>query len=414
MEIRNVICLACDRLRAAALGAYGAAWCETEAFDRLAAESFVFDQMLVDSFDLGLIYRGLWQGLHSLAPEKFAGTVPSLPALLGEQNITTILFTDEDLVAAHPLASDFHECIRLTTESVATRAGTVSQTQLARFFAEAVQLVDGLESNVPGPFFLWLHCRAMAGPWDAPRTFRTDLADEDDPEPPDFIEPPKLRLAENYDPDELLGIGQAYAGQIQVLDECCSAFADRIRAGRFAEKTLLAMLGTRGFALGEHLDVGSAAGRLYSESLHVPLLLRFPGGEGALLRDSNLIHPADLFVTIGEWLGALQIPSRSGVSLLPLIDGEDRVIHDHLVMAVDDRERAIRTSAWHLRCERSGESAELFAKPDDRWEINDVSDRCADVTAGLVEAAAQFEQAAENDAGPPIPPLDEKLLRRPD
>ena len=64
----NAICLVIDRLHRGFLGAYGNTWIETPAFDRLAAESFVFDQMLVDSPRLGPLYRSFWQGLHALAP----------------------------------------------------------------------------------------------------------------------------------------------------------------------------------------------------------------------------------------------------------------------------------------------------------------------------------------------------------
>ena len=64
----NAICLVIDRLHTGFLGAYGNTWIETPAFDRLAAESFLFDQMLVDSPQLGPLYRSFWQGCHALAP----------------------------------------------------------------------------------------------------------------------------------------------------------------------------------------------------------------------------------------------------------------------------------------------------------------------------------------------------------
>ena len=53
-------------------------------------------------------------------------------------------------------------------------------------------------------------------------------------------------------------------------------------------------------------------------------------------------------------------------------------------------ERAIRTPAWHFR---GGDEPELFAKPDDRWEVNNVATRCPDVVEGLQEALRQYEGA---------------------
>ncbi len=62
----NAILLVIDRLHAGYLGAYGNAWNETPAIDRLAAEGFVFDQCLIDSPRLETFCRGLWLGSHAL------------------------------------------------------------------------------------------------------------------------------------------------------------------------------------------------------------------------------------------------------------------------------------------------------------------------------------------------------------
>ena len=63
----NAICLVIDRLHAGYLGAWGNTWIETPWLDRLAAESLVFDQMLVDTPHLEPLYRSYWHGLHALA-----------------------------------------------------------------------------------------------------------------------------------------------------------------------------------------------------------------------------------------------------------------------------------------------------------------------------------------------------------
>ena len=52
---------------------------------------------------------------------------------------------------------------------------------------------------------------------------------------------------------------------------------------------------------------------------------------------------------------------------------------------------------------------ELFAKPDDRWEVNEVASRCGDVVEQLAAAADQFEQAAAAGTLATLPPLAEIL-----
>jgi hypothetical protein len=47
--------------------------------------------------------------------------------------------------------------------------------------------------------------------------------------------------------------------------------------------------------------------------------------------------------------------------------------------------------------------AELYAKPDDRWEANDVASRCPDVAARLLSVLDGLHSATGNaSAGPPL------------
>ena len=58
-----------------------------------------------------------------------------------------------------------------------------------------------------------------------------------------------------------------------------------------------------------------------------------------------------------------------------------------------NRELAIRTVAWHYRCLLDPPDAaargRLFAKPSDRWEVNDVAARMPQVVESLEELARQ-------------------------
>ena len=64
----NAICLVFDRLHVGYLGPYGNSWIETPAWNRLASQSMVFDQALIDSPDLQRLYRSYWQGWHAMCP----------------------------------------------------------------------------------------------------------------------------------------------------------------------------------------------------------------------------------------------------------------------------------------------------------------------------------------------------------
>jgi arylsulfatase A-like enzyme len=398
MMPRKIICLVIDRLRAAALGAYGAAWCETPALDRLASESFLCDQALLPAQGLEAVYRALWRGDHPLAP---AVGQAALPAALREAGFRTTLLTDEPTVAEHPLAEGFEDRLRLPSPPANAPAASLQETQLADFFVAAVGALEQLEEleeqEADRPALLWLHARGMAGPWDAPLAARDSLVDEEDPPPPRGTEVPSLVLPADFDPDVPLGYTYAYAGQVIALDACVAALLDHFRQSPLVDDALFVLLGARGFPLGEHRRVGGAEEILYGEAVQVPWLMRFPDGLGRLARSGALVQPGDLPATLLDWLGLegrwIAPASRS---LLPLVRGEAEQVRDRLCLTTTSGGRAIRTRDWHAIFPPGDEPAELYVKPDDRWEFNEVANRAPEAVAELREAHAQFEQAASN------------------
>lgn len=404
----RIICLVTDRLRAAAIGSYGAAWCETPAFDQLASQSLLFDQVLTPAQTLAGLYRQLWQGAHPLEPA--AGTA-NLPRLLRAAGYRTTLLTDEPQLTQHPLAAEFDEQVHLPAAEVTAPARRMEETQLARLSAATLEMVSAAERADRGaPRLLWIHSRGMAGPWDAPLELRNSLLDEDDPPPPQTTSVPSWVLPEDFDPDLPLGLTQAYTAQIMTLDACLAALLDQLQGRPLGEQTLLIVLGGRGFPLGEHRRVGAAEEILYGEMVHLPLMIRFPHGLGRLTRSDALVQPSDLFATLLDCVGQ-RIPAAMGsaASLLPLARDEQPRVRDRLCLTTSSGQLALRTAAWHAIFAESGDQVELYTKPDDRWEFNDVASRLPDVVSGLRTALAQFQQAAQAGQLASLPPLDESL-----
>jgi arylsulfatase A-like enzyme len=416
----NAICLAIDRLHSGFLGCYGNTWIETPAFDRLATESFVFDQMLVDSPRLEPLYRSFWQGWHALAPAADHGYMvpdrPALPALLREAGVHCTLLSDERAVIEHPLAIEFDDCLQIDppwqTQMVAE--GAYEETHLARCF---LQIVDWVQT-AKRPFFLWCHLGSLGTTWDAPPECRERYWDESDPPLLATADVPDRMLQAGFDPDELLVYTQAYAGQIALLDTCLGGFLEVLEDHPAAHKTLLALTSARGFPMGEHLRLGPCDEALHGELVHVPLFLRFPNGSaagrlGATARSQALVEPADLWATLLDRWRIAAPPSPTGVSLMPLVREEPghpvlRVAaRDRLVVAGPGAERAIRTPAWYLR---KAEQPELYAKPDDLWEVNNVAVRCQEVVDCLLDAADRYEQALYSGNLADLPPLGDVLV----
>jgi hypothetical protein len=411
----SAVCLVVERLRASALGSYGNTWYETRALDRLASESLVLDHAIADSPSLDRFCRSQWQGLHAARDETAGTDLPGLPAIAKRRGLVTALITDQPAVADHPLAAAFDDCVRVESVSLGNLpAQEVHQTQVAKLLAVASDWLDQQASHRDRPFLLWVHSRGMAGPWDAPLSLRNRLADPEDPEPPRGADVPCRKLPEDPDPDELFGVACAYAGQIIALDQCLAALIDQLQQSRLSETTLLTLIGARGFPLGEHGQIGPAEPTLYGETIHLPWLLRLPDLSTALMRSQALVQPPDLAVTLADWLGnaASFAACHDGMSLLPIVRGEMDQVRDRALSVSCHGQWALRTSAWFLRRPPEGDP-ELFVKPDDRWEANDVADRCGEVVAGLTEAIDHTIDQFRSDGQIDLPPLDLRLTAEP-
>lgn len=402
MPVRHVVCISVDGLRASALGAYGNTWHPTPALDMLASRSQVFDWMLCDRPTLEGFYGSAWLEAGRELAEQ-----------LGASGVQTALTTDDRAVAELAEASGFGEIRRIEFTSEQS-ALTIAETELAQLFAVAVDQFEGWVGAVPR--LLWLHARGFHGAWDAPLELRQSLLEDDDPSAPTFVRPPKLGYA--LDHDDLLLHRAAYAAQTMVLDECVGALLAALAELGLDQSTLVILVGVRGYALGEHGVLGGDASALYGELLHVPCLVRAPGPVGPPPRSSRLVQPVDLRATLLEWFGlATSVQAATGGSLLEVEASAPAHGRPYVIAVGEDGGRAIRTPAWMLYQrppvdtplaeQPAGATVALYSKPDDRWEANEIADRCPEVAARLLAVLGGAVLADESSV---IERLDDDLM----
>ena len=402
--MNSAIVLVIDRLGAGSLSPYGITWLDTPHCNRLASQSLLVEYATADSPQLDQAYRGFWGAQHAAGPGSAATLDPI--RRLAEHGLHTALLTDHAPLVDHPLSAGFAEKIHPRSVPLLHAASEVEQTGIARLFVAAL---DWLEKNSSRPFLLWIHSRGMAGPWDAPSEMRQQFADDEDPVPPEFVEPPELELTDDYDPDTLLGFVHAYAGQVAVADLCLGVLLDYLEQNRMAERTALLLTSPRGYPLGEHKIVGGRGEALFSELLHVPFLLKMPGAPAVNHRAQAMLQPAHVASTLLDLWGLLEGEGQqwppSALQLLGNVTfapGFDRAV------AVAESESAIRTPAWFLR-RRQDDTTSLFVKPDDRWEANEVTNRCGEAVEELLATLAQFQSVARSGDLARLPGLPELL-----
>lgn len=395
----NLIVIVIDGLHAGMVGAYGNGWIQTRRCDQLACESFLFDQAYVDSLALDQAYRALWFGTPATQPNEPCDVSRSFPGLLSSAGWHTALLTDDAEVASFAPPDAFVEQLEIESLGSPDTAEAVSETQIGQLFEAAAQWLE----TAPRPFALWLHTRAFQGLWDAPTELRNRFAVEDDPETPSFVDVPDLWLPEGYHPDSLLGITHAYAGQVLALDESLGQLLDALDQADLSASTQVTLVSPRGFALGEHLRVGKCDEALFNEVAQLVWLMRFPDGLGKLARTQALAQLVDLPGTLLDWLGLdrRQLGLGHASSLLDVVAGRADELRDRLCL-ISQHDRALRTSAWYLRVPQTG-APELYTKPSDRWEVNEVGRLLPEIVSGLEAALAEASQGKSPAEWTPLP-----------
>ena len=400
MKKRSAICLIVDGLRASALGAYGNTTFPTPFLDDFASRSKVADWFFVDSLELNSFYRGAWHGRHALRP-KSPDPCQGLPMLLRQAGVRQWLASDDPWLSRESVNFSFNENL-LIEPPAHSLAKSIEDTCQAQFFSELILRLNEWQldmSEEDSGSLLWIHSRGLMAPWDSPSDLREKFMEEEVPMPKKSVDSFESTVGLE-DPDILHGYRVAYAAQVAVLDACLGAFFDNIEEEFAGEELLIMLLGSRGYGLGEHGFIGVDPNQLFGECLHVPWLTHIGGVQEPPQRDSTIAMPADVGATLLHWFDQKSTVLGDGKSLLNESSQESQVS----VSKAENGSRSVRTPAWFLReaSDASGSRLlELYAKPDDRWEYNDVASRCSDVVEDLKDELGRFATAASGEAALP-------------
>jgi len=139
------------------------------------------------------------------------------------------------------------------------------------------------------PFFAWIHLYDPHAPYVPPEPFRKRYADD------------------------------PYAGEIAYTDAVVGKIVEDLESRKLLGSTLVAVVGDHGEALGEHGEQTHSL-LIYNSTIHVPMLLHFPGLVPPGKTVDHLTRTIDLAPTILDYLGISQTIGQ-GTSLRPLVEG---------------------------------------------------------------------------------------------
>ena len=305
-------------------------------------------------------------------------------------------------------------------------------TGVARTVRAAIDWLEHQKAN-SSPFCLWLDLFSPHGPWDPPQPYRDMYAAED---PDDFEAGEEGDLIEDEDDDdsgledvpvlidvpagpvgdvigeaELLRLRRTYAGTVTLVDRWLGVLFEALKTLGRLDDTLVIFTSDQGEPLGEHGFVRRFRPWLYEELIHTPLIVRMPRAAFGGGRHQALVQTVDLLPTVLAALGLRPSESAHGHDLLPLIRGEQSKLRDYACLGMDVEEFAIRTHMWHLVMpvepdpDDPPRNVELYLKPEDRWDQNDVAGLHKEVADHLELTLRRFVDALGRDAIDSVPPL---------
>jgi hypothetical protein len=191
-----------------------------------------------------------------------------------------------------------------------------------------------------------------------------------------------------------------YDGEIRSSDRAVGRVLDALARAHLEDSTAVILLADHGEEFGEH--GGEAHGwDIYNELVHVPLVIRIPGGRAGHVRTH--VTQRDLPLTITDLLGVGQQPARLDRSLVPLVLGEQRA-DDRAVTTVPISSfdvGLVMAGRWKLAYCLANDSRALFdlaADPQERVNLFEARPP----VARRMEALLQRSLADPARTGPPL------------
>jgi arylsulfatase A-like enzyme/Tfp pilus assembly protein PilF len=314
----DVYLITIDTLRADHVGCYGYKQVDTPALDSLAADGVRFTRAFTHSPITNTshisILTGLLPSVHGVT--DFA--VPLAPQhltaaeLLKKQGYQTAAFIGAVILDSSSLAPgldrgfDFYDNF---PKAEGKEADGKNKERWGRVERRGMQVVEHAEAwfekHRAGPHFVWVHMYDPHDPYEPPPPF-----------------------AEKYK-------DHPYDGEIAYADSALANWIAFLKKAGVYDNAIIIVTGDHGEGLGEHGEQTHGV-FLYDSTLHVPLILKAPGGAHRGMVVETQVRSTDILPTI---LATTSIPAPSelnGESLLPLIEHSGAAPTDRVLFGETD------------------------------------------------------------------------------
>ena len=310
---------------------------QTPVIDRLAARGILFEDCLASCNYTNPSHVALMTATHP----RDSGILDNGTSLADEAMTLAERFSQAGF-ATLAVTSIFHLC------DPVSRLGQGFDrmswpSDLLRDAGEAVDVLDSwLVDFEDRPLFLWLHLADAHAPYDPPEPFgRLSYPRSRDPRDPALPEPTLPVPRHMPDVRDVEWVRAQYRGEVSYLDAQLGRLLDRPRIA----SAIVALTADHGESLGERGSYWNHHG-IYLDTLHVPLLLAFPGAPAGA-RVSAPVRHLDTGRTLLD-LAGLQRVEFPGGSLLPAPERAARSDEPRFALRCLGRSASVTIGRWHL------------------------------------------------------------------
>ena len=349
--VQNLLLISIDALRADHLGAYGYQRPTSPAIDSLAVRGALFEHCLAQSnrtgMSMGALFTSLYPTMHSLRSWKdTASPLPPERETLAESMRDAGLFTmglmaspvlkrEWGLTQGFDQIEEFHNgFLELFPVKYLMKLGlyapedwaTLGSNPVARTIVDrAIELIAAVDER---PFFLLVDFMDLHHPFIPPRSFEVPFRSPEaaQVEAPEFWQrswslfkmlPSEEEVLPRADRLRLIDL---YDATLRYIDAEIARLLEYLHESGLAPNTLIVLTGSRGTEFLEHGNVLDRSEALHEESIHVPLIIVFPG-EGEPRRHPEIVRHIDLLPWLQEVFDLPIRRSAQGQSLTPLLSG---------------------------------------------------------------------------------------------
>ena len=291
----NVVLITLDTTRADRMGFLGSTRGLTPNLDSFAKQAVVFTRAYshepLTTPSHASILTGTYPQFNRVSDlgAVLDKDLPYLPAILRANGYRTAAFVGSSILDPAAAAPGFDRGFQIYDAHFHKRGrGEDRYKSIERRADDVVQRALAWAGRTPGPLFLWIHVDDAHDPYDPPEPFKSRFS------------------------------SAPYDGEIAYVDSAMGKLFASLRAKGITQNAVIAIMADHGEAFGEHGEERHGM-FLYDETIHVPLLIKFPKDRLAGSRVDSKVRLVDVAPTLLREAGLKAPAAMQGQALQDVV-----------------------------------------------------------------------------------------------